>query len=62
MSALSADIDALYDKKPVIVIYDRNQEHQLVPMVNVNNRRYCKGADSQTLSQIRQWDYGILLI
>jgi len=62
MSALSADIDALYDRKPVIVVYDRNQEHELLTMVNTNNRRYCKGADAKALSEIRQWDYGILLI
>lgn len=62
MAALSADVEVLYDKKPIIVIYDWNHEVELLSMVRTNNRRYCKGADAQALSEIRQWDYGILLI
>ena len=51
-----------YDDKPIIIIYDADQEQDLVKIVETNKYKYKKGIEAATLVEIRSWDYCTLLL
>jgi hypothetical protein len=61
-SILATDIDKMYDRKPIIVVYEKSQEKDVKSIVNKEKYRYCMGVERATLINMKYWDYGILML
>jgi hypothetical protein len=59
---LQEDIIKHYDKKPIIVIHDEDQLEEISNIMQSQKLKFRVGVHGETLTEVRQWDYGILLI
>ena len=59
---MTVDIARAYDDRPVIVVHDEDQREGIDVMVKRNKWRHMAGTDVSTLTTIRHWSYGILLL
>ena len=50
---LAADIESLYEKKPIIIIHDKSQERDLLKIVMNHKYRYLIGVAQETLATAR---------
>jgi hypothetical protein len=55
-------IDSNFDGKPLIVIHDSDHEHELKAALDHSKLRYQSGVSEEAMSEIRQWEYGVLLL
>ena len=62
MKGFVEDIELNYDKKPIIVINTEAQCDEVIKAINDNKWKFMVGVEDQTLTEIRSWDYGILLV
>lgn len=60
--ALGADVAKYYDKKPIIIIRHEDQEESIIKLLKAEQYKYALGADRAVLADIRQWDYGVLIL
>lgn len=59
---MKVDIDKQYECKPVIVILDEGQRREIMDLAKQNKWRCLDSTSPNYLSEIRQWDYGMLLL
>jgi hypothetical protein len=62
LAALGADVAKFYDKKPIIIIRHEDQEESIIKLLKAEQYKYALGADRAVLADIRQWDYGVLIL
>ena len=60
--ALGADLAKYYDKKPIIIIRHEQQEELIIKILKTEQYKYALGAERSVLADIRQWDYGVLIL
>ena len=60
--ALEEDILKNYDHKPMVVIHDLENEQEVASMIKGCKLRYAAGCSSEVLEQVKQWEYGVLLL
>lgn len=56
------DIHISYDSHPIIIICDEDQEVAIKKLLMSNKYRYLCGVREDVIHEIRNWDYGILLL
>ena len=59
---MKVDIDKHYECKPVIVILDEGQKREIMELAKQNKWRWFDSSSPNYLSEIRQWDYGMLVL
>jgi hypothetical protein len=59
---LKVDIDKHYECKPVIVILDEGQKREIMELAKQNKWRCFASSSPNYLSEIRQWNYGMLVL
>ena len=62
LTALEVDLCKFYDQRPVIIICNKEQQDSLVALLMKNKLRHAVGASTRVLAEVRQWDYGVLLL
>lgn len=51
-----------FDMKPIIIIHNEDQLERLKKMLEVEKLRFTCGYSEAVMTQIRVWDYGVLLL
>ncbi len=51
-----------FDKKPIILIHNEEQLEPLKKLLSEEKLRFTSGASEEVMSEIRVWDYGVLLL
>ena len=59
---LQADLEKHYEAKPVIVVIDEDQRRSIEELARANKWRWTDTAEANFKLEIRQWDYGLLLL
>ena len=59
---LQVDLEKHYEARPVIVVADREQQPMVEAMARRNKWRWTDAKAPNFQLEIRQWDYGLLLL
>ena len=62
LKSLEEDILKNYDHKPMVVIHDLENIQEIQTILRKSKLRYEAGCSSEVLEQVKQWEYGILLL
>lgn len=63
LEAMEDGIVSNYDERPIIVIVDEVTQERVLEILDRNNfGKYKIGASPDNLKEIRQWEYGVLIL
>ena len=62
MKGLNETIVQNYESQPMVIIYDEDQLLELITFLKESNIKHIVWEDLGTLEEIRNWDYGVLLL
>lgn len=62
LTTLLIDLDKYFEKSPVIIILQDNIRANVINHLRKNKQKFAEGGSFKILSEIRNWDYGVLLL